>query len=417
MSHRQPTTSRRNIQSTVDSQATGSLVNLVVVIPARNDSEWLPRNFGSLAGQRYQNFRVIYIDDCSTDNTPQAVSHWSHHYQLTDRLTYLRTPERNYQGCSRFLAYHLCRDSEVICMLDGDDWLADPHALSSVVSAYRQGAMATYGSYRRFSGGATQSFVYASGPAEQFPPEVIQQRSFRKYRWLSQHLRTGYAALYKRIALTDLIDPNNQFYRCCTDLAEMFPVLEMAGSQLRQINRCVYIYNTDASKRSQYSYFTQQQRPNSQQYRHQVTARIRGLPKYPKVTWKELVQTRNLTASYQFLTQQPTDPSSDIYQDTDFWVSHTPAEWKQEQVGALVKLLDACQLPLLLVGAEVKNGRQLYVSGIQMGFLAKIPEDPKIITSESQYLENSISLQNLVGQRCLTVQTGVSYDLNEIWQS
>ena len=41
----------------------------VVIVPSYNNSEWVERNLRSIFEQKYDNFRVIYIDDASTDGT------------------------------------------------------------------------------------------------------------------------------------------------------------------------------------------------------------------------------------------------------------------------------------------------------------------------------------------------------------
>lgn len=381
-------------------------IPIVIVIPARNDSDWIKHSFSVLATQTYQNFSIIYIDDCSTDNTPVKVRQYAKQYGLTRRITYLRTPQRNYQACSRFLAYHLCHDHEIICMLDGDDWLASKQVLAIINRTYQGGAMATYGSYKCYTNGTINNFIYAQGTQETFPPGVIATRSFRQHRWISQHLRTAYAGLFKRIALEDLVNSDNQFYRCCTDLAEMFPVLEMAGSRVQQINQCLYIYNTDASKRSQYSYFTRQQHKSQNAYRTQVMTRIKQQSKYPSLAWQEFTSTLNLQPTFEFNREGT----------SDFVVTHGPDQWKDENLATLVRLLDACQLPLLLLNGEVNQGRTIYTEGVKMGFLSKIPSDPHYIISQQTTSDGfGGNLTVMLGKRCLVVTNGVGTQLTKLF--
>src|SRR3990170_5070953 len=46
---------------------------MVIVIPSYNNGEWCLRNLISAFSQNYTNYRIIYIDDCSTDNTYNQV--------------------------------------------------------------------------------------------------------------------------------------------------------------------------------------------------------------------------------------------------------------------------------------------------------------------------------------------------------
>ena len=43
--------------------------SIVVIIPSYNNVRWVEKNLMSVFEQKYENFRVIYIDDCSTDGT------------------------------------------------------------------------------------------------------------------------------------------------------------------------------------------------------------------------------------------------------------------------------------------------------------------------------------------------------------
>ncbi len=45
----------------------------VIVIPSNNNKDWYQKNLDSVFNQRYLNYRVIYIDDGSTDNTGTLV--------------------------------------------------------------------------------------------------------------------------------------------------------------------------------------------------------------------------------------------------------------------------------------------------------------------------------------------------------
>jgi len=47
--------------------------SLVVVIPSFNNARWCRRNLESVLDQAYPLYRVIYIDDASTDGTPDLV--------------------------------------------------------------------------------------------------------------------------------------------------------------------------------------------------------------------------------------------------------------------------------------------------------------------------------------------------------
>ena len=46
---------------------------LVVIIPSYNNAQWYKKNLDSVFNQRYSNYRIIYLDDASTDQTGYLV--------------------------------------------------------------------------------------------------------------------------------------------------------------------------------------------------------------------------------------------------------------------------------------------------------------------------------------------------------
>src|SRR3990167_5715498 len=48
----------------------------VIIVPSYNNSAWYRFNLDSIFIQQYDNYRVIYIDDCSTDKTGKLVEQY-----------------------------------------------------------------------------------------------------------------------------------------------------------------------------------------------------------------------------------------------------------------------------------------------------------------------------------------------------
>ena len=76
------------------------------------------------------------------------------------------------------------------------------------------------------------------------PDEVINANGFREYDWVTTHLRTFYAGLFKRIKKEDLFF-EGRFYPVSGDMAMMFPMLEMAGLHAKHLDHLAYVYNID----------------------------------------------------------------------------------------------------------------------------------------------------------------------------
>jgi hypothetical protein len=131
---------------------------------------------------------------------------------------------------------HSCEDDEVIVVLDGDDYFPHSKVLDRLDKEYSKGNIwITYGQYRSFPDNGL-------GCSRQIPQHIIDSNSFRKFQWCSSHLRTYYAWLFKKINKEDLM-LDGKFLEMTSDLAAMFPMLEMAGSRQSFISDVIYIYN------------------------------------------------------------------------------------------------------------------------------------------------------------------------------
>ncbi len=102
---------------------------LVVVIPSYNNAQWYERNLSSIFAQKYTNYRVVYVDDCSTDNTYELVNTYVKENGYQNKTTLIKNTKNKGALANLYDAIHSCDDSEIILMVDGDDWLKDERFL------------------------------------------------------------------------------------------------------------------------------------------------------------------------------------------------------------------------------------------------------------------------------------------------
>lgn len=210
---------------------------LVIVVPSYKNAEWYKKNLGSIFAQQYENYRIIYIDDCSPDGTHELVQHYVREQGQEHRVTLIKNKIREGGSLPNiYRAIHMCRNDEIVLVIDGDDWLKDdPMIFTKVNAAYSNpNVMLTYGQCEQYPNGNTKYKPY--------PPGVVKKNVFREYDWLGSHLRTFYAGLFKETKLKDFLR-NGDFYKVTGDLAFMFPVLEMAGEHSYAFNEILYVYN------------------------------------------------------------------------------------------------------------------------------------------------------------------------------
>lgn len=216
---------------------------ITVIITSYNNASWYKQNLHSVFTQNYQNYKVIYIDDASTDNTGQLVEQYIKEQKQEERVTLIKNKRNMSQMANHYKAVHMCDDNDIIVHLDGDDFLANGQVLETVNDAYADpNVWITFGRYKEW-------------PLEiEQPPfdpvlltQVIEANSFRtiaKAFFPFSHLRTFYAWLFKHIKLQDLIYSNSfDLMSPAPDVAFMLPMLEMAGPHCKNITDITYIYN------------------------------------------------------------------------------------------------------------------------------------------------------------------------------
>lgn len=210
---------------------------LVVLITSYNNEKFFYRNLDSIVNQKLDvPFRVIYVDDCSSDRTGQWVDAYIGAHNLESMCTVIHNENRLGALANQYNMIHTLSDHTIVVQVDGDDFLAHDRVLERVLQEYSNKSIwMSYGQMIYYPEGSTL--------CESCPQHVLDENSFRSYRWVTSHLRTFYAGLFKRIHKEDLLYQDD-FFPIAGDLALMFPMLEMASrGHIAFIPDVLYVYN------------------------------------------------------------------------------------------------------------------------------------------------------------------------------
>ncbi|MFI5334741.1 MAG: glycosyltransferase family 2 protein, partial [Chlamydiales bacterium] len=208
-----------------------------IVIPSYNNAAFYEKNLRSVFEQKYKNWRIIFIDDCSSDETFALVKDLVEKSHETARVTLIRNPKNRGSLANYYHAIHTCKDEEIVVALDGDDFLAHDGVLAKLNRTYANtNVWMTYGSSLDYP------TYKQSVHSKKITDSVLRKNGFRKEPWTSVHLRTFYAGLFKKIQLQDLLY-EGKFYPMTGDLAMMYPLFEMAGKHAQFIPDVLYLYN------------------------------------------------------------------------------------------------------------------------------------------------------------------------------
>jgi glycosyltransferase involved in cell wall biosynthesis len=206
---------------------------IVVVIASYNNVPWYKQNLDSLFWQKYNNWHAIYIDDCSTDGTYEAVCNYVQQCGMQSKVTVIRNPVRLASAVgNHYAAIHTyCKREDIVVIVDGDDNLVPNEVvpdvngqgvLTFINKVYQdESVWITYGQFRERNS-------HAPGFCVPYPPSVVARNEFRYYAHGPSHLRTFKAGLFMKIVAQDLQDHDGRFLWMSGDLAAMLPMLEMA---------------------------------------------------------------------------------------------------------------------------------------------------------------------------------------------
>ncbi|OGB83709.1 hypothetical protein A3F66_05270 [candidate division TM6 bacterium RIFCSPHIGHO2_12_FULL_32_22] len=211
---------------------------IVILTASYNNSKWYKRNLASAFGQNYSNYRIIYIDDCSPDNTGNLVKEYVKLQNQDHRFTLIQNKERGLALYNIYYAIHLCNPEEIVVVLDGDDCFCHNNVLNIINKEYStKDIWLTHGSCCYLSSGSRIEWCMP------IPKNTINDNNFRQWPHGPTHVRTFYAWLFHKINLEDFLDKLGWFYRMSYDVAMFMPMLEMCGSRHSFIDEILYVYN------------------------------------------------------------------------------------------------------------------------------------------------------------------------------
>lgn len=219
--------------------------DIVVLIPSFNNSQWYKKNLNSVFNQSYTNYRIIYIDDCSTDGTTKLVETYIKEKKQEHRTTLIKNKIRVTAMENLYKAIHFeCKDNEIIVKLDGDDWLAHNNVLQRINQEYQDpNIWLTYGNYQDLPNHKKKGDLYCKPISNEF----LNNGGTRKVDKIIQiyapgHPLTFKAWLFKKIKLKDIFY-EGKFPKTAYDATMNFPLIEMARNNHKFIAETLYIHN------------------------------------------------------------------------------------------------------------------------------------------------------------------------------
>lgn len=145
-----------------------------VIMPSWNTSNFIAESIQSVIDQTYENWELIIVDDCSTDNTDEVVA------KFTDkRIRYFKNEKNSGAALSRNRALREAR-GEWIAFLDSDD-LWNPDKLEHQINFMNEhGYTLSYTEYEKIDEESKPLRIYVSGP------EKVNKHKIYNYDYIGQ---------------------------------------------------------------------------------------------------------------------------------------------------------------------------------------------------------------------------------------
>ena len=210
----------------------------VIIIPAENPSPLAEKALTSVFTQNYTNFRIIYIDDKSTDSSNEQIEALVDFSGKKDKITLISNEFPKGPLESLYQAIQHCEDQELVVIVRASDFLAHEEVLSKLNILYGNSfTWMTYGNYLSYP-----SYKQIPLNCKEFSKNIILNNSYRSIEIPSLYPLTFYAGLFKKIPKEDFLY-NGDFVYTNSPLPYEIPLLEMSGKHARFVNEILYLYN------------------------------------------------------------------------------------------------------------------------------------------------------------------------------
>ena len=207
---------------------------IIVLVPFRNVGHYIINCINSIVGQIYNNYEVYLLDDASDDDTLDILD--------IDHINIHRIRRKKSIGAMENIYMALVelpiQDEDILLFIDGDDYLISDFAFQIINEKYNNGSLITGGRLINNYGQLYQPFLYSK---EEF-------EHLRVSKWINPHPKSFKYKLFKAFlkqdaTATNLKHANGKFFTYTSDMALMFPLMEIAGFEnIAFISNILYCY-------------------------------------------------------------------------------------------------------------------------------------------------------------------------------
>lgn len=218
---------------------------LRVFSPSYNSHKFCVNCIDSVASQSLLPYEHFYIDDVSNDDTREWLT--SHYERMQNnakgkyRLNVALNPDRKWKLLNLYEYAIKCDPEDVICVLDGDDWLADSSVLEKVWEEYKN---------------PNVDYVYTNwkyshnnelGISKKIPENFQNWKPYTS-PWVTSALSTFRVKQFLKIPIVNFFRWDYKWFTMGCDQAYVLPIIkqimqeENGYNKIKFIDEPLYVY-------------------------------------------------------------------------------------------------------------------------------------------------------------------------------
>lgn len=132
-----------------------------IIMPSYNTGKYISETIESVLAQTYKNWELIIVDDCSADNTDEAVEK----YLADKRIKYLKNERNSGAAISRNRALREAK-GKWVAFLDSDDLWMPEKLMWQIKFMKKHGLHFSYTNYSEIDEGGKANGITVTGPKQ-----------------------------------------------------------------------------------------------------------------------------------------------------------------------------------------------------------------------------------------------------------
>jgi glycosyltransferase involved in cell wall biosynthesis len=215
----------------------------VFIVPMYNASETLEQMLLSVVGQSYKKWKIVLIDDMSDqvhlDKCKEIVQRYktliNDDVGMNSKIALEINHSKQWEVSNvLFGMLQYCKDDDIVCRLDGDDWLTDLDTLAILDKRYDEKKVDVIWTAHRWS--FSDMNISNRLPTCEDP---------YTYPWVSSHFKTFKYKLLKNVPIENFYGPTGEFIKRTGDQAIYLPALLNSKGNWHFEPRVTYHYTID----------------------------------------------------------------------------------------------------------------------------------------------------------------------------